>query len=226
MAGFSPLASGFLVRQPAMRRRWAVLARCRRPACWAARSSVGVVMPVSRRPGRPRRPWPALSYVAGTRRRLCHSPGRSPTCPSVPGAWIRPPTCPPCGRRLTAFHRPRYVLRHAANHTPHDAGSCRPQACVLRRVSPGLREPLRAGAPTGVPARRFTPARPYRSSPSATHDLEGTRGTSPARTPPRPSRIIDSPAPYGCCAGRAAGPPYLRGRRRAQCDPRPRPGRA
>jgi hypothetical protein len=143
------------------------------------------------------------SRPAGSRRVICAALAGPPR--RIRGL-NRPRSVHHAVSRLTAFRQAGYVARHAANHTPHDAGSRRPQACVLRRVLPGLSEPLRAGAPTGVPAPPVHPGAAVPSSPAAAHDLEGTRGKSPARTPPRPPRPPDSLAPYGRCAGRSAGP--------------------
>jgi len=67
--------------------------------------------------------------------------------------------------------------------------------------------------------------RPDRTGGSAaTQDLEGIRGTTAVRPQNRPSEGADSAAPRGRIAG-AVGAPRLHGRSRAQCRPRPRPGR-
>ncbi|CAG6396628.1 hypothetical protein SCOCK_430050 [Actinacidiphila cocklensis] len=88
------------------------------------------------------------------------------------------------GRCLTGRSRAGYVARHAAHHTPDDAGSCRPQACVLRRVSPGLTAQLREERQRGCPPARFTTGAAATVRLAAVDHLEGHRGSPPAARSP------------------------------------------
>jgi len=141
---------------------------------------------------------------------------------------------------LTGLRTPGYVARHAADHTPDDAGSRPPQAGVLRGVSPGLKH---SGSTTKRP-RGSPPATPALPAPAVRCDLEGIRGSSalhaPGRPEPRPPGVPrtagaranpDPPAPFGRAGpaprrdARVPGPrPGGVGRPRGPCwgDPRPR----
>lgn len=138
---------------------------------------------------------------------------------------------------LTGLRRSGYVARHAAIRTPDDARSCRPEARVLRGVSPGLNAPRPPPPATGalperarvtVPREKPRPGRvfgtrlrlrpdafPHGPLPSRTCD---DTSEASARAPPphhHPAAPLGHP-------GRRTRPPCPGHRLRAERDPRPR----